>query len=139
MTTIVSICHHTKLFQYYWLYFLCCILLKFKCLMFKHNSNDVYHLLSSFTLLLLLCLYCCKRITLFSIKKILCIIFLVLPRWLRGKDSTSQCKRHRRCRFDPWVRNPLEEEMTIHSNILDWKIPWTEEAGGLQARRVRLN
>ena len=23
--------------------------------------------------------------------------------------------------------DPLEEEMTIHSNILAWKIPWTEE------------
>ena len=26
----------------------------------------------------------------------------------------------------------LEEEMTTHSNILDWKIPWTKEAGRLQ-------
>ena len=24
----------------------------------------------------------------------------------------------------------LEEEMAIHSNILAWKIPWTEEPGG---------
>ena len=24
-----------------------------------------------------------------------------------------------------------EEEMTTHSNILAWKIPWTEEPGGL--------
>ena len=38
-----------------------------KFLMFKHNNYDVYHLLSSFTLLLLLCLYCCKCITLFNI------------------------------------------------------------------------
>ena len=27
--------------------------------------------------------------------------------------------------------NPLEEEMAIHSNILTWEIPWTEEPGGL--------
>ena len=27
----------------------------------------------------------------------------------------------------------LEEEMTIHSSILAWKIPWTEEPGGLQS------
>ena len=26
----------------------------------------------------------------------------------------------------------LEKEMTIHSSILAWKIPWTEEPGGLQ-------
>ena len=27
----------------------------------------------------------------------------------------------------------LEEEMAIHSSILAWKIPWTEEPGGLQS------
>ena len=27
----------------------------------------------------------------------------------------------------------LEEEMATHSSILAWKIPWTEEAGGLQS------
>ena len=27
----------------------------------------------------------------------------------------------------------LEEEMATHSNILAWKIPWTEEPGGLQS------
>ena len=26
--------------------------------------------------------------------------------------------------------DPLEKEMAPHSNILAWKIPWTEEAGG---------
>ena len=26
----------------------------------------------------------------------------------------------------------LEKEMPMHSNILAWKIPWTEELGGLQ-------
>ena len=29
--------------------------------------------------------------------------------------------------------DPLEEEMATHSSILSWKIPWTEEAGGLQS------
>ena len=34
----------------------------------------------------------------------------------------------------------LEEEMATHSSILAWKIPWTEEPGGLQSmglQRVR--
>ena len=26
----------------------------------------------------------------------------------------------------------LEEEMATHSSVLAWKIPWTEEPGGLQ-------
>ena len=37
-------------------------------------------------------------------------------------------------RFDPWVgEDPLEKEMAIHSSILTWRIPWTEEPGGLQS------
>ena len=28
---------------------------------------------------------------------------------------------------------PLEEEMETQSSILAWKIPWTEEPGGLQS------
>ena len=30
--------------------------------------------------------------------------------------------------------DPLEEEMAAHSSILAWRIPWTEEPGGLQSR-----
>ena len=26
---------------------------------------------------------------------------------------------------------PLEEEMAVHSSVLAWRIPWTEEPGGL--------
>ena len=29
---------------------------------------------------------------------------------------------------------PLEEEMTTHSSILAWKIPWMEEPGRLQSQ-----
>ena len=29
--------------------------------------------------------------------------------------------------------DPLEEEMATRSSILAWKIPWTEEPGGLQS------
>ena len=29
--------------------------------------------------------------------------------------------------------DPLEKEMTTHSSILAWRIPWTEELGGLQS------
>ena len=46
-----------------------------------------------------------------------------------------------------WTRSlgwedPLEKEMAIHSSILAWRIPWTEEHGGLQPmglQRVKLN
>ena len=29
--------------------------------------------------------------------------------------------------------DPLEKEMATHSSTLAWKIPWTEEHGGLQS------
>ena len=29
--------------------------------------------------------------------------------------------------------DPLEKEMPNHSSILAWRIPWTEEPGGLQS------
>ena len=39
---------------------------------------------------------------------------------------------------ETWVRSlgwedPLEEEMAAPSSILAWRIPWTEEPGGLQS------
>jgi len=44
-----------------------------------------------------------------------------------------------------WVRSlgwgdPLEEGMAAHSRILVWRLPWTEEPGGLKPivlQRVR--
>ena len=38
--------------------------------------------------------------------------------------------------------DPLEQDMATHSSIFAWKIPWTEEPGGLQSmgsQRVRHN
>ena len=39
---------------------------------------------------------------------------------------------------ETWVQflgqeDPLEEEMTTQSSIFAWKIPWTEEPGGLHS------
>ena len=37
-----------------------------------------------------------------------------------------------------WIlgqEDPLEEGMATHSGILAWRIPWTEEPGGLQSMR----
>ena len=42
----------------------------------------------------------------------------------------------------PGLVRPLEKEMATHSSILAWRIPWTEEPGGLQSmgsQRVRCN
>ena len=39
---------------------------------------------------------------------------------------------------ETWVQflgreDPLEKEMATHASILTWRIPWTEEPGGLQS------
>ena len=47
--------------------------------------------------------------------------------------------RETRVRSLGW-EDPLEKEMETHSSTLAWKIPWTEEPGGLQSmgsQRVR--
>ena len=31
-------------------------------------------------------------------------------------------------------KDPLEESMATHSSILAWRVPWTEEPGGLRIR-----
>ena len=48
--------------------------------------------------------------------------------------------------WETWVRSlgredSLEKEVATHSSILAWRIPWTEELGGLQStgRRVGHN
>ena len=37
----------------------------------------------------------------------------------------------------PGSEDPLEKEMATHSNILTWRIPWTEEPRGLQSMGSR--
>ena len=53
------------------------------------------------------------------------------PGGASGKEPACQCRRHKRCRFDPSREDPLEEGMATHSSILAWRIPWTGELGGL--------
>ena len=43
---------------------------------------------------------------------------------------------------ETWVRSlgqedPLEKSMATHSSILAWRIPWSEELGGLQSMGSR--
>ena len=46
--------------------------------------------------------------------------------------------KHLPAMWETWVRSlgredRLEKEMATHSSILAWRIPWTEELGGLQS------
>ena len=50
----------------------------------------------------------------------------------RDKESACQCRRHKRHRFDPWVRK-MPWSRKWHPTLVSFirKIPWTEEPGGL--------
>ena len=67
-----------------------------------------------------------------------------LPWWLTGKESTCNAGVTGDAGLIPgssldW-EDPLQEGMTTHSRIFAWRIPGTEEPGGLQSKgsqRVR--
>ena len=61
---------------------------------------------------------------------------LVLPRY-RGTSLVAQTVKRlpavRETQVPSLGRDdPLEKEMATHSSIHAWKVPWTEEPGGLQ-------
>ena len=62
-----------------------------------------------------------------------------LGRSLRASLVVQLVKNAPAIRSMGW-EDPLEEGMTNHSSILAWRIPWTEQPGGLQSmgsQRVR--
>jgi len=52
------------------------------------------------------------------------------PSGASGKEPGCQCKR---CIRSLNREDPLEEGKASHASILAWRIPWTEEPGGLQS------
>ena len=52
-------------------------------------------------------------------------------------SPVAQMVRNLPAMQETWVQSlgwedPLEKRMATHSNVLDWRIPWTEEPGKLQ-------
>ena len=64
-----------------------------------------------------------------------------LPRWLSGSRVYLPMQKMQEMPvLSLGQENAVEEEMATHSSILAWRIPWTEEHGGLQSvgsQRVR--
>ena len=58
------------------------------------------------------------------------ILYMSFPCGSNGKESA--CNAGDRVQSLGW-EEPLEKEMAIHSSILAWRIPWTEDPGGLQS------
>ena len=57
-----------------------------------------------------------------------------LSRWFSGQEPPAVQETQVR---SLGREDPLEEEMAAHSSILAWRIPWTEEPGGLQTTGSR--
>ena len=56
------------------------------------------------------------------------------------KNPPANAEDSRDLGLIPGLEDPLEEGTATNSSILAWKIPWTEEPGGLQSigsQRVR--
>ena len=52
-------------------------------------------------------------------------------------SSVAQMRRNLRAMQETWIQplgweDPVEKGMATHSNVLVWRIPWTEEPGRLQ-------
>ena len=54
-----------------------------------------------------------------------------LPWWLSGKESTAMQEPQETRVLSLGQEDPLGEDMATQSSILAWRIPWTEEPGGL--------
>ena len=63
---------------------------------------------------------------------------LGFPGGISGKEPSCQCRRHKRHRFDLWVRKiPWRRKWQPTPVCLTWTITWTEEPGGLQSRGLQ--
>ena len=59
---------------------------------------------------------------------------LGFPGGTSGKESTCQCRRHKRCGFNPLAgKIPWRWKWQPTPVFLPGKIPWKEEPGGLQS------
>jgi len=55
---------------------------------------------------------------------------LPFSRLLGGSDENTPVMQETPVQSLGW-EDPLEKGIAIHSSILAWRIPWTEEPGGL--------
>ena len=80
-----------------------------------------------------------KSLILFSVDEWSCVPSLLFT-WgqTMGASLVAQRLKHLPAVRETWVRSLgwedlLEKGMATHSSILAWRIPWTEEPGGLQS------
>ena len=70
-----------------------------------------------------------------------CPIIFEIYHYLLGAPLVAQLVKNPPAMWETRVRSlgwedPLEAGMASHSSVLAWRIPWTEEPGGLQSMGV---
>ena len=65
-------------------------------------------------------------------------LFSVWVHWITNNRPSAMTVKNPPAMGEIWVwslgwEDPLEKGMATHSSILAWRIPWTEEPGGLQS------
>ena len=81
-----------------------------------------------------------------SVWKIVIVLIICSSRHMRFMESSmksvafliAQLVKNLPAKKERWVQflgqeDPLEKEKATHSSTLAWRIPWTEEPGGLQS------
>ena len=70
----------------------------------------------------------------FEIYVFVCVcVCLCMSGFLGGSVVKNPPTKQEKCVQSLGQEDPLEKEMSTHSSILTWKIPWTEESGRLQS------
>ena len=54
-----------------------------------------------------------------------------MAQWVKNPPAMQEL-RESQVQSPDW-EDPLEKSIATHSSILAWRIPWTEESGGLQS------
>ena len=80
------------------------------------------------------CLYLCFA------HRFICTSGVSTHMWNLMASLVAQTVKNLPAMRETWVQslvweNPLEKGMETHSSTLAWRIPWTEEPGGLQSMR----
>ena len=62
-----------------------------------------------------------------------CVMMMMIRAFLLAQMVNNLPAMQETCIWSLGWEDPLEKGMATHSNILAWRIPWTEEPGGLQS------
>jgi len=58
---------------------------------------------------------------------------LGFPGGASGNKPVCQCRKCKRCRFNPWVEKIPSKGMATHYSILAGRIPWAGDLAGYSA------